>query len=107
MVPVPLLIWLIRPIFERLGKQEHLSHIIDCLCKRSLAQSHSVKKYGFWGLIVFVAIPLPGTGVWSGALVATLLDMQVRVALPAIFIGNLLAGIAIMVLSYGALSLVN
>lgn len=107
MVPVPLLIWLIRPIFERLRKKKCMSDMIDYLCARSLEKSHSVQKYGFLGLLVFVAIPLPGTGVWSGALVASLLNMQVRVALTAIFIGNLLAGIAVMVLTYGVFSLVN
>lgn len=107
MIPVPFLIWLIRPIFERLRRQESFCKIIDHLCARSLAKSQSVQKYGFWGLIVFVAIPLPGTGVWSGALVATLLEMPVRIALPAIFIGNLLAGVAVMGISYGAFSLVN
>ncbi len=75
MVPVPFLIWLIRPIFELLRKRESFRKIVDFLCERSLAKSHSVQKYGFWGLVIFVAIPLPGTGVWSGALVAILLDM--------------------------------
>lgn len=106
MVPVPLLIWLIRPVFAYLRQQERLCRWIDLLCERSLAKSQSVQKYGFWGLIIFVGIPLPGTGVWSGALVATLLEMPVKSALPAIFIGNLLAGIAVMIISYGALALV-
>ena len=107
MIPVPLLIWLIRPVFAYKRRREFLGKIVDKICSRSLAKSDSVQKYGFWGLVIFVGIPLPGTGVWSGALVATLLEMPVKLAFPAIFIGNLIAGIAVMILSYGAFSLVN
>lgn len=107
MIPVPLLIWLIRPVFAYMRRTELLGKFVDKVCSRSLSKSDSVKKYGFWGLVIFVGIPLPGTGVWSGALVATLLDMPVKSALPAIFIGNFLAGVAVMILSYGAFSLVN
>lgn len=106
MIPVPFLIWLIQPIFARLRQQEFFCRWIDVLCERSLAKSESVQKYGFWGLIIFVGIPLPGTGVWSGSLVATLLEMPVKSALPAIFIGNLIAGVAVMIISYGALALI-
>ena len=107
MIPVPLLIWLIRPVFAYMRRTEFLGKIVDKICSRSLAKSDSVQKYGFWGLVIFVGIPLPGTGVWSGALVATLLEMPVKLAFPAIFIGNLIAGISVMILSYGAFSLVN
>jgi uncharacterized membrane protein len=107
MIPVPLLIWLIRPVFAYMRRTEFLCKMVDKICSRSLAKSDSVQKYGFWGLVIFVGIPLPGTGVWSGALVATLLEMPVKLAFPAIFIGNLIAGIAVMILSYGAFSLVN
>ena len=107
MIPVPLLIWLIRPVFAYMRRTEFLGKIVDKICSRSLAKSDSVQKYGFWGLVIFVGIPLPGTGVWSGALVATLLEMPVKLAFPAIFIGNLIAGIAVMILSYGAFSLGN
>jgi uncharacterized membrane protein len=58
-----------------------------------------IQKYGAWGLLVFVAILLPGTGVWSGSLATALLDMRFKWAFPAIFIGNLIAGILRMGLS--------
>jgi uncharacterized membrane protein len=63
--------------------------------------SGKIQKYGVWGLILLVAIPLPGTGVWSGSLAAALLDMRFKWAFPAIFVGNLIAGILIMGVSNG------
>ena len=58
-------------------------------------------RYEFWGLMIFVAIPLPGTGAWSGALVAAMLDMQLKRAFPAIAAGVLIAGIIVTSLTYG------
>ena len=60
-----------------------------------------VKKYGAWGLFLFVAIPLPGTGVWTGSLIAALMNMRFKLAFPAIVCGNLVAGVVIMLLSHG------
>jgi uncharacterized membrane protein len=65
-----------------------------------------VLKYAFWGLVLFVAIPLPGTGAWTGALVAAMLDMPLKKAFPAIIIGVLGAGIIISFVSYGAAALI-
>ncbi len=106
-IPVPLLMWFTQPVFLRLRQTAFFSTLVDKLCARSLSKSQSVQRYGFWGLLFFVAVPLPGTGVWSGALVATLLNMPFRPAFLAIFIGNFLAGIAVMILSYGAFSLMR
>lgn len=61
-----------------------------------------IQKFGFWGVILVVAIPLPGTGVWSGSLAAALLDLRLKRALPAILIGNVIAGVIILILPYGA-----
>ncbi|HBD63998.1 MAG TPA: ligand-binding protein SH3, partial [Clostridiales bacterium] len=79
--------------------------IIHKLIHRSLSKSGSVKKYGYWGLFIFVAIPLPGTGVWTGSLIASLLDMRFKYAFPTIVIGNLVASICIMILSFGAVNI--
>ena len=65
-------------------------------------------KFGFWSfvaLLVFVAVPLPGTGVWTGSMAAGMLDMRLKYALPAIFIGNLIAGIIVTFLTHGVSSL--
>lgn len=62
----------------------------------------TVQKCAFWGLFIFVAIPLPGTGAWTGALVAAMLDMRLKKAFPAIVLGVLTAGIIVAFVSYGA-----
>lgn len=102
MIPVPFILFFIRPVFKMMLKSEKLEHIVHGLTKKTLHKSDKIKKYGFWGLLIFVAIPLPGTGVWSGALASSLLDIRFKVAFPAILIGNVIAGLIITALSYGA-----
>ena len=62
-----------------------------------------IEKYGYWGLFLFVAIPLPGTGAWTGALIAAMLDMDKKKSFLAIALGVAGAGIIMMILSYGLL----
>lgn len=106
-IPVPFILFTIRPIFNYLKKTRTFKKIIKKLTTRSMNKSGSIKKYGAWGLLVFVAIPLPGTGVWSGSLIAALLDMRFKWAFPAIFVGNFIAGILIMALSYGIVNVIG
>jgi uncharacterized membrane protein len=61
-----------------------------------------VEKYEFLGLMILVAIPLPGTGAWTGALVAAMMDMRLKRAMPAIIVGVLVAGVIVTTLTYGA-----
>lgn len=96
MIPVPFILWFIKPIFEWLGRHSFLKPLIEKLKKRTLEKSDKIEKYGFWGLLIFVAIPLPGTGVWSGALAAVLLNLRFRKAFFAIFFGNMIAGLIMM-----------
>jgi uncharacterized membrane protein len=70
---------------------------------KSLNKSGNIQKYGEWGLLIFVVIPLPGTGVWSGRIAAALLDMRFKWAFPAILVGNLIAAVIIMGLSNGVI----
>lgn len=107
MIPVPFILFTIRPIFNYLKKTKTFEKVVNKLTNKSMAKSGKIQKYGAWGLLVFVAIPLPGTGVWSGSLIAALLDMRFKWAFPAIFVGNLIAGILIMALSNGVVSVIN
>ena len=107
MIPVPILLFGIRPVFNYLRKTKSFRGMVEKLTHRSLGKSENIIKYGFGGLLVFVAIPLPGTGVWSGALVASLLDMRFKLAFPAILIGNFIAAIAIMTLSHGVVKAIQ
>ena len=100
MIPVPFILFTIRPIFNYLKKTKLFKNLVYKLTSKSLNKSGKIQKYGAWGLLVFVAIPLPGTGVWSGSLAAALLDMRFKWAFPAIFVGNLIAGVLIMGLSH-------
>lgn len=102
MIPVPFILFTIRPIFNYLKKTRLFKKLVHKLTDRSLNNNGGkIQKYGTWGLIIIVAIPLPGTGVWSGSLAAALLDMRFKWAFPAILVGNLIAGILVMTLSNG------
>lgn len=102
MIPVPFILFTIRPIFNAMKKTKRLSLIVDKLTNNSMSKnSYKIQKYGAWALIPLVAIPLPGTGVWSGSLAAALLDIRFKWAFPSIMVGNLIAAIAVMGLSNG------
>lgn len=99
MIPVPFILFTIRPIFNYMKKTKTFRKLVHRLTDKSLNKSGNIQKYGAWGLLIFVAIPLPGTGVWSGSLAAALLDMRFKWAFPAILVGNLIAAVIIMGLS--------
>ncbi len=107
LIPVPILLFGIRPVFKWLKGTVIYDRIIHKLIHRTLNRSYYVDKYGFWGLLFFVAIPLPGTGIWTGTLAAVLLDIRFKTAFSAIALGNLIAGILIMALSQGAFSTIG
>ncbi len=103
LVPVPFIILFIRKIFELMRKwSKKLDGIVTRLEKRAESKSEVVQKYAFWGLFVLVAIPLPGTGAWTGALVAAMLDMRLKRAFPAIVLGVLGAAAIVTFVTFGA-----
>ena len=102
MVPVPFILLFIRKIFAWMKKYPRLGKIANKLETRAQNKSSGVKKSEIIGLCILVAIPLPGTGAWTGALVAALMEMRMKRALPTIFLGVLIAGIAVtLVVSLG------
>ena len=107
MIPVPFILFSTRPIFNYLKETRTFKKLIHRITDKSMNKSGKIQKYGAWGLFIFVSIPLPGTGVWSGSLAAALLDMRFKWAFPAIFVGNLIAGILIMGLSHGVVSVIG
>ncbi len=103
LVPVPFIIIFIRKIFAWMRtKSAWLNNLVTRLENRALKKTDTVRKFKFWGLFIFVAIPLPGTGAWTGALVAAMLEMRVKDAFPAIALGVLTAGIIVAFVTYGA-----
>lgn len=108
MVPVPFILFGIRPFSDYLRRTKLFKGIVDKVSTRSIEKHGSkVKKYGALALLFFVAIPLPGTGVWSASLIAALLNLRFKVAFPAILFGNLLAGIIVMSLSSGVATILT
>ena len=95
---LPLLIFLQWAVI-RLERLKVIGRILDWWFTRVKRKSDLVEKYGFWGLVLFVAIPLPGTGVWSGAVAATLFNFKKRRAAVALFIGMAIAAVIVTLAS--------
>ena len=108
LIPVPFIIIFIRKIFELMRKWSvKLDKLVTKLEDRAQKKSDVVLKYAFWGLVVLVAIPLPGTGAWTGALVAAMLNMRLRKAFPAIALGVLIAAVIVSVVTYGGFMILS
>lgn len=103
MIPVPFLILLARKVLNWMKKHHLLDKFTSFLERKGSEKAKKVQRYSFWGLFILVAIPLPGTGAWTGALVASLLDMRLKRALPAIGMGVAVAGLIILVFTYGVI----
>ena len=103
LIPVPFIMLFIRQIFRWMRKvSKTFARIVDKMEAKAAKHSDKVTRYGFWGLFILVAIPLPGTGAWTGALVAAMMELRFKTALPAIFLGVVAAGIIVSIVSYGA-----
>lgn len=102
-IPIPFILLFIRKIFEFLKKFSPTRKLVEKLETSSMRKSEKVKKGSKWGLLTFVAIPLPGTGGWTGALIAALLDMRIKISFPIIMLGVLIANLIMSVFSYGLL----
>lgn len=101
LLPVPAVMLLIRSVFQWFRKWRLWETRIDWLETRAHLKGRFVRKYRLLGIILLVAIPLPGTGAWTGALVATLLNIRIRLALPCILIGILIAGAITLAIALG------
>ena len=106
LIPVPFIIVYIRRIFQWMRRHmPRLNSLVDKLERKAHLKGQRVTKYKYLGLMLFVAIPLPGTGAWTGSLAAAFLDMPLRKAIPSVIVGVLIAGIAISIAAYGLTSL--
>ena len=102
LLPIPFLIMFTRRVFEWMKtKSKWLRSIVKKLEDKADRNKEVVKKYEFWGLVLLVAIPLPGTGAWTGALVAAMMDMQLKRAMPAIALGVFIAGMIVTAVTFG------
>ena len=105
MLPVPFIIVYIRRIFQWLRRRSRrLDGLVTRLETKAHLKGRMVTRYKYLGLCILVAIPLPGTGAWTGALVAAFLDMRLRSAVPAIFLGVVIAGILVSLVTGGVIA---
>ena len=108
MIPIPFIIVYIRRIFLWMRrKSKKLNALVDKLEKKAHLKGQKVSKYKYVGLWLFVAIPLPGTGAWTGALVAAFLDMPLRRAVPSILCGVIAAGLIMTFLTHTVTTVVT
>ncbi len=100
LIPIPFILLLITKIFDWMKGTKKLRPIVEKLEAKAMSKSKNIEKYEFWGLVAFVGIPLPGTGAWTGSLIAALLGIRFRKAFPAIVLGVLIAAFIMTILSY-------
>ncbi len=98
-VPVPFILLFLEKIFHWMANH-HMGRIVEKMEEKAEKNRPKIEKYGFWGLMLFVGIPLPGTGAWTGCLVASVFDMDVKKASLSALLGILLAALIMTVFSY-------
>ena len=103
-IPIPFILFFIKKLIHWMA-DHHLSKIATWLEEKAIKNKPKIDKYGFWGLTLFVGIPLPGTGAWTGSLVAAMFDMDLKKASLSILLGVFLAAIIMTTFSYGLLGL--
>ncbi len=102
-LPIPFILLLINKILEWMETVKLFRPIALWLKRKAMGKKEQIERYEFWGLVLFVGIPLPGTGAWTGALIASLLHMKIRKSFPAILLGIFIATVIMSILSYGVL----
>lgn len=107
MLPVPFILLFIKKFLSWCSncRIKFLNKLANWLFKKAEKNRAKIEKYAFWGLTLFVAIPLPGTGAWTGALAAALMDMRFWRAVLCTFIGVVIAGVIMSLVSYGVVAL--
>ncbi len=101
LIPIPFILLFIKQIFKWLKKTKLFRGFIIKLENRAMGKSDQIKRYEFLGLLLFVGVPLPGTGAWTGSLIASLLEVDIKKSSIAIFCGLIMATVIMCVVSYG------
>ena len=103
LLPIPFILLLIEKVLNGMERVPGLSKVAIWVRQKADKNKGQIEKFGFWGLVLFVGIPLPGTGAWTGSLIAALLHMKFGKAIGAILIGIIMATVIMSLLSYGLL----
>ncbi len=106
-IPIPFILWLITPIFTWMKQRKIFRKMVEKLEKKAMGKSEKIQKASFWGLLLFVGIPLPGTGAWTGSLIAALLNLDKKRSWLASTLGVVLASLIMAVISYGIPALID
>lgn len=102
-IPIPFILFFIKKIFAAMKRTRLFRPLVEKLENKAMKKKDQIEKYEFWGLVLFVGIPLPGTGAWTGSLIAALIDMDLKKAVKAILVGICLATVIMCLVSYGLL----
>ena len=102
-IPIPFILWLINPIFRKMRNWKYLGKVVKWCENKANSKKEQIENLKYLGLFLFVGIPLPGTGAWTGCLIAALLNMDKKKSLIDAFLGVILAGIIMLIFSYGVL----
>ena len=104
LLPIPFILLLINKVLDWMRKSKHFSKIANWLDSKVEKHKGQIEKYGYLGVVLFVGIPLPGTGAWTGSLIASVLEMDKKKTFLSVLLGVFLASIIMMVLSFGILA---
>ena len=107
MIPVPFILWLVKPVLQYMAKFSVFTKLVNFVLEKGHAAGAKFGNAKYWALYTFVAIPLPGTGAWTGSLAASLLDLDKGKCLLAVFGGVLTAGVIMGIASYGLLGAIG
>ena len=102
-IPIPFILWFMGAILKWMKKRKRLKKVANWIDKKVEKNREKIERFGFWGLVLFVGIPLPGTGAWTGCLVASVLEMDKKKSFIAAMIGVFMASLIMMIISFGLL----
>ncbi|MGN0169902.1 MAG: COG2426 family protein [Lachnospiraceae bacterium] len=103
-LPIPFILLFIKKIFAWMRRFRPFARLVDWLENKAMSKSDKISRIEFWGLMLFVGIPIPGTGAWMGSLIAALLDIDWKKAILAELLGICLATVIMSFVSYGLLA---
>ena len=107
LAPVPIILLFVRKVFDFMRKYEKPRKLVERFEARFVRKAEKMKGVTFWSLVFFVAIPLPVTGAWTGAGIASIFEMRFRDAMLAVTLGGMIAGVIVTAISYGVLGFMN
>lgn len=106
-LPVPFIILFFKFFFKIFRNVKYIGPIFTKVHDKAVKHADKIQRYAYWGLFIFVAIPCPGTGAWTGAVLASVLEMKMRRSFPTIALGVITSGLIMGFISYGLLDLIT